>query len=88
MAHHKSATKRVRQTKKRSLINRARESRVRTFVKKVEKAIAGGDRNAALTAFRAAEPELMRGVRKQVVHRNTAARKLSRLSARIKAMSS
>jgi small subunit ribosomal protein S20 len=86
MAHHKSATKRVRQIKKRTEINRARASRVRTFVKKVETAIASGDRTAAVAAFAVAQPELMRGVDKRVVHRNTAARKLSRLAARIKGM--
>ncbi len=86
MAYHKSAKKRIRQTGKRTQVNRARVSRIRTFVKKVEQAIAGGDRQRAVAAFRDAQPELMRGVNKGVVHRNTIARKLSRLSARINRM--
>ena len=84
MAHHKSAKKRIRQTERRTAVNRARISRIRTFVKKVETAIASGDKAAAEKAFREAQPELQRGVSRGVVHRNTAARKLSRLSARIK----
>lgn len=87
MAHHASAKKRIRQTVKRTAINRARVSRIRTFVKKVELAISSGDKSRALSAFREAQPELMRGVNKGVVHRNTVARKLSRLSIRINAMS-
>ncbi len=86
MAHIKSAKKRIRQTERRTQVNRARVSRIRTFVKKVELAIAGGDKNAAEDALRVAQPELMRGVTKGVVHKNTAARKMSRLAARIKAM--
>ncbi len=86
MAYHKSAKKRIRQTERRTTVNRARISRVRTFVKKVELAIAGGDKAAAQEALRAAQPELMRGVTKGVIHRNTAARKMSRLSARVNAM--
>ncbi|MBK8907898.1 MAG: 30S ribosomal protein S20 [Rhodospirillales bacterium] len=87
MAHHQSAKKRIRQTVKRAAINRARVSRIRTFVKKVELAISSGDKQQALSAFREAQPELMRGVNKGVVHGNTVSRKLSRLSARINAMS-
>ena len=83
MATHKSAEKRIRQTEKRTAINRARESRVRTFVKHVEAAIASGDKAAAATALQAAQPELHRAVTKGVMHRNTVARKLSRLAARI-----
>ncbi len=86
MAHIKSAKKRIRQIERRTQVNRARVSRIRTFVKKVELAIAGGDKNAAEDALRVAQPELMRGVTKGVVHKNTAARKMSRLAARIKAM--
>lgn len=86
MAYHKSAKKRIRQTERRTTVNRARISRVRTFVKKVELAIAGGDKAAAQEALRVAQPELMRGVTKGVIHRNTAARRMSRLSARINAM--
>lgn len=87
MANHKSAEKRIRQTAKRTIVNKARLSRIRTFVKKVEAAIAAGDRAAATEAFRAAQPELQRGVNKGVVHRNTAARKISRLAHRIAALS-
>ena len=86
MAHIKSAKKRIRQIERRTQVNRARVSRIRTFVKKVELAIAGGDKNAAEDALRVAQPELMRGVTKGVVHKNTAARKMSRLAARIKVM--
>ena len=81
-----SAKKRVRRNARRDVINHARKSRVATSVKKVEAAIAGRDKAAAQAAFRDAQPELMRGVTKGVVHRNAAARKLSRLSARIKAL--
>ncbi|HZT52536.1 MAG TPA: 30S ribosomal protein S20 [Stellaceae bacterium] len=87
MANHPSAEKRNRQTLKRTAINRARLSRIRTFVKKVESAIASGDKEAARAAFKAAEPEMQRGVTKGVLHKNTVARKLSRLSASIKALS-
>ena len=86
MAHHQSAKKRIRHNARRAQINRARVSRIRTFVKKTELAISGGDKDAALAALRETQPELQRGVSKGVVHRNTAARKISRLSARIKAM--
>ena len=86
MPHHKSAEKRLRQSEKRTAVNRSRLSRVRTFVKNVESAIATGDKNAAQSAFRLAEPELHRATTKGVMHRNTVARKLSRLSARINAL--
>ena len=86
MANTASARKRVRQTIKRTERNRARKSRMRTFVKKVEAAIAGGDKSAAAEAFRAAQPEMQRAATKGVVHLNAVSRKLSRLSARIKAM--
>jgi small subunit ribosomal protein S20 len=86
MANNPSAEKRIRQTAKRTAINRARQSRIRTFVKKVETALASGDKAAAREAFIAAQPELQRGVMKGVLHKNTVARKLSRLSARIKAL--
>jgi small subunit ribosomal protein S20 len=86
MANIKSAKKRARQTVKRTLVNHTRLSRIRTSVKKVETAIAAGDKAAARAAFQAAQPELHRGVTKGVLHRNTAARKLSRLSARINAL--
>ena len=86
MASHKSAEKRIRQTEKRTAVNRARKSRIRTFVKKVEQAIATGDKEAARAAFQAAQPEMQSGINKGVLHRNTVARKLSRLSAAIKAL--
>ena len=86
MAHHKSAKKRIRQTVTRTAINRARVSRLRTFLKKVETAIESGSKDDAKAAFQAAQPELHRGVANGVLHRNTVARKLSRLSARIKAL--
>jgi small subunit ribosomal protein S20 len=86
MASHKSAEKRIRQTAKRTAINRSRISRVRTFVKKVEVAIATGDRQAAQSAFQVAQPELHRAITKGVLHKNTVARKLSRLAARINAL--
>jgi small subunit ribosomal protein S20 len=86
MPHHKSAEKRLRQTVKRTTINRARMSRVRTFVKKVEEAIASGNRADAQSAFQLAQPELHRATTKGVMHKNTVARKLSRMAARINAL--
>jgi small subunit ribosomal protein S20 len=86
MPHHKSAEKRLRQTEKRTVINRSRLSRVRTFVKKVETAIATGDKAAAQSAFQLAQPEMHRATTKGVLHRNTVARKLSRLATRINAL--
>lgn len=86
MAHHKSAKKRIRQTERRTEVNRARVSRIRTFVKKVELAIAAGDAEAAKTALRGAEPQMMKGVQGGILHKNTASRKVSRLSARVKDM--
>jgi small subunit ribosomal protein S20 len=86
MPHHKSAEKRLRQTEKRTAINRARLSRVRTFVKKVETALDAGDKAAAQSAFQLAQPEMHRATTKGVLHKNTVARKLSRLAARINAL--
>ena len=86
MASHKSAQKRIRQTAKRTEINRARKSRVRTFLKRVELAIATGDHEAARSALRVAQPELHRAITKRVLHKNTVARKLSRLATRINAL--
>ena len=86
MASHKSAQKRIRQTAKRTAINRARKSRVRTFLKRVELAIASGDQDAARSALRVAQPELHRAITKRVLHKNTVARKLSRLATRINAL--
>ena len=87
MAHHASAKQRIRRNEHRTEINRNRISRIRTFVKKVEVAIESGNREDATSAFRSAQPELHRGVTKGVLQRNTVNRRLSRLSARIKAMS-
>ncbi len=87
MANTASARKRIRQTKRRTEQNQARKSRMRTFVKKVETAIASGDKKAAGEALHAAQPEMQRAANKGVTHRNTVSRKLSRLSARIKALS-
>ncbi len=87
MANHQSSKKRIRQIERRSAVNRARLSRIRTFVKKVELAISSGDAAAAKEALKVAQPEVMRGAQRGILHRNTASRKLSRLSARIKAMS-
>ncbi len=86
MAHHKSAKKRIRRNARRTEINRSRVSRIRTFIKRVESAISSGDKEAASAALKAAQPEMHRGVTKGVLHRNTVARKISRLSASIKAL--
>jgi small subunit ribosomal protein S20 len=86
VAHHRSAKKRLRQTEKRTAVNRARTSRIKTFLRKVEDAVAKGDYETARTAFAAAEPEIRRGVTKGVFHLNTASRKISRLSRRVKAL--
>ena len=86
MANSPQAKKRARQNERRFQINKARRSRIRTYLRKVEEAIASGDQAAAAAALREAQPELMRGVTKGVVHKNTAARKMSRLSSRVKAL--
>ena len=87
MANHKSAKKRILRNAKRAEINGARISRIRTFIKKVEVAISAGDKDGAQQALRDAQPEIMRGVSRGVLHKNTASRKMSRLSARVKAVS-
>ena len=86
MANSPQSKKRARQNEKRFAINKARRSRIRTYLRKVEEAIASGDKDAAQSALRAAQPELMRGVTKGVFHKNTASRKMSRLAARVKAI--
>ncbi len=86
MANTPQAKKRARQNETRFAINKARRSRIRTFLRKVEEAIASGDKAASEAALRVAQPELMRGVTKGVYHKNTASRKMSRLSARVKAL--
>jgi len=86
MANTPQSKKRVRQNARRKAMNTTRRSRIRTFLRKVEEAIAAGDAQVAREALRTAQPELMRGVTKGVLHKNTAARKMSRLSARVKAI--
>ena len=86
MANSPQSKKRARQNVRRFAVNKARRSRIRTYLRKVEEAIASGDTDAATSALRAAQPELMRGVTKGVFHKNTVARKISRLSARVKAI--
>jgi len=86
MANTPQARKRIRRNQRRTVVNVNRVSRIRTFVKKVEAAIEGGDKSAASEALKAAQPELARGVAKGVLHKNTAARKLSRLTKRVAAL--
>lgn len=86
MANTPQAKKRARQNEARFQVNKMRRSRIRTFLRGVEEAIASGDKEAAVKALQAAQPELMRGVTKGVVHKNTAARKMSRLASRVKAI--
>lgn len=83
MANHKSSKKRIKRNEKRRVINHARKSRMRSFVKSVEQAIEAGDGTAAAAALKAAQPEIHRAASKGVLHKNTAARKLSRLSKKI-----
>ncbi|ATX67583.1 30S ribosomal protein S20 [Roseinatronobacter bogoriensis] len=87
MANTPQSKKRARQLERRTEVNKARRSRLRTFLRKVEEAIASGDQAKATEALRAAQPELDRGVTKGVLHKNTVARKKSRLASRIKALS-
>lgn len=87
MANSPGSKKRVRQLERRTAVNTARRSRIRTFVRKVEQAIASGQPDAAKSALQAAQPEIMRGASKGVFHRNTASRKVARLAARVKALS-
>ena len=86
MANTPQSKKRARQNETRFAINKSRRSRIRTFLRKVEEAITTGNKDVALAALRDAQPELMRGVTKGVVHKNTAARKMSRLASRVKAI--
>lgn len=86
MANTPQSKKRARQNEARFAVNKARRSRIRTFLRKVEEAIASGDQTAATAALREAQPELMRGITKGVFHKNTVARKMSRLSSRVKAL--
>ena len=86
MANTPQSKKRARQIERRTDVNKARRSRIRTFIRKVEEAIASGNADAAKAALLAAQPELMRGVTKGVLHKNTASRKMSRLTSRVKAL--
>lgn len=86
MANHKSAKKRIRQTVKRTAVNGVRVRRIRSRLRDVEAAIASGNKRAAQEALKVAQPELMRGVSRGVLKKGTASRKMSRLSARIKAL--
>jgi small subunit ribosomal protein S20 len=86
MANTAQSKKRARQSEARYAVNKARRSRIRTYLRKVEEAIASGDPAAAAAALHAAQPELARGVSKGILHKNTAARKMSRLSSRVKAV--
>ena len=86
MANTPQARKRIRRNERRAEVNTNRVSRIRTFIKKVEAAIAGGDKTAAADALKAAQPELARGVSRGVLHKNTASRKMSRLSKRVSAL--
>ena len=86
MANTRSAKKMVRKIERRTEVNKARRSRVRTYLRKVEEAIASGDKQAAQEALKAAQPEIMRAAGKGVMHKNTSSRKVSRLSKRVGAM--
>ncbi|MBU9697827.1 30S ribosomal protein S20 [Rhodobacteraceae bacterium HSP-20] len=86
MANTAQSKKRARQSEARYDVNKARRSRIRTFIRKVEEAIASGNAEAALAALRAAQPELDRGVTKGILHANTVSRKMSRLASRVKAL--
>jgi small subunit ribosomal protein S20 len=86
MANTPQAEKRIRRNGRRAAINKARVSRIRTFVKKAEASIVGGDAEAAAAALQAAQPEMMRGVAKGVFHKNTIARKISRMAKKVKAL--
>jgi len=84
MANTKSAQKMVRKIEKRTAVNGARRSRMRTFLRKVEEAIKAGDATAARDALKSAQPEVMRAAQKGIIHKNSASRKISRLSSRVK----
>ncbi len=86
MANSPQAKKRARQAERRTEVNTNRRSRIRTFLRKVEEAIVGGDKTVAAAALKEAQPEIMRGVTKGIMHKNTASRKVSRLSARVKSL--
>lgn len=86
MANTASAKKAARQTVRRTAVNKSRRSQMRTYVRKLEEAITSGDHTAAVAAFDAAQPQMMRAAQKNLIHKNTASRKVSRLAARVKAL--
>ena len=86
MANSTQAKKRARQIERRTEVNKARRSRIRTYLKKVDEALESGDKGIAQRALKVVQPELMRGVSKGIMHKNTASRKMSRLSSRVKAL--
>ena len=86
MAHHASAKKRIRRNARMETVNSSRRGRIRTFIKKVEAALDTGDKDTATAAFKAAQPEMQRGVTRGVFHQKTVSRKISRLNARLKAL--
>jgi small subunit ribosomal protein S20 len=86
MANSAQAKKRARQIERRTEVNKARRSRIRTYLKKVDEALESGDKSIAQQALKVVQPELMRGVSKGIMHKNTASRKMSRLSSRVKAL--
>ena len=86
MANSAQAKKRARQIERRTEVNKARRSRIRTYLKKVDEALDSGDKTIAQQALKVVQPELMRGVSKGIMHKNTASRKMSRLSSRVKAL--
>ena len=86
MAHHKSSLKRIRRTERATAVNRDRRGRIRSEIRNVEEAIAGGDQAAAQAALKQAQPEIMRGVTRGIIKQNTASRKVSRMAHRIKGM--
>ena len=86
MANSAQAKKRARQIERRTEVNKSRRSRIRTYLKKVDEALESGDKGIAQQALKVVQPELMRGVSKGIMHKNTASRKMSRLSSRVKAL--
>ena len=86
MANSAQAKKRARQIERRTEVNKARRSRIRTYLKKVDEALESGDKGIAQQALKVVQPELMRGISKGIIHKNTASRKMCRLSSRVKAL--
>lgn len=86
MANSVQAKKRIRGNERKAAVNKSRVSRIRTFIRKVEEAVTAGDKATATDALKAAQPEIMRGVTKGVMHKRTASRKVSRLTKSVKAI--